>query len=59
MNKLVECPNCLGTGEEFFKGRFPRGCSTCKGEGVVDKSIENAFVKDLHIYNDDEEWLNI
>lgn len=35
MKRLIECPTCVGTGEEFFKGKIVRVCGTCKGEGVI------------------------
>jgi len=54
MNKLVECPNCLGTGEELFKGRFPKKCTTCKSDGMVSEDIANVFISNLKVYDDEE-----
>lgn len=48
--KLVECPNCIGTGSEFWKGKYPRTCRTCQGEGVVDKIISDDFLEN-HLYD--------
>lgn len=55
MNKLVECPNCLGSGEELHKGRFPKTCTTCKGDGVVDKLVSEAYLSTLKYYDDEYE----
>lgn len=55
MNKLVECPNCLGSGEELHKGRFPKTCTTCKGDGVVDKLVSQAYLSTLKYYDDEYE----
>lgn len=46
MSKLVECPNCLGTGEEILKRRA-RACSTCGGVGKVDNDIAEAYESQL------------
>lgn len=54
MNKLVECPNCLGTCEELHKGRFVKTCTTCKGEGMVDEIVSDAYISSLtESFNDD------
>ena len=53
-NKLVECPNCLGVGEELYKGRFPKTCSTCKGNGMVNKDVESVYLSTLKYYDDEE-----
>jgi|TARA_R110000823_G_scaffold301535_1_gene422544 DnaJ-class molecular chaperone len=50
MSKLIECPNCLGTGDEFVKGKYPRKCRTCTGEGVVSSDIASNFI-DEHLYD--------
>jgi DnaJ-class molecular chaperone len=50
MSKLTECPNCLGTGEEFYKGRYPRQCKTCKGQGVVTTDVYHNFLGE-HLYD--------
>lgn len=52
--KLTECPNCLGVGEELHKGRFKKTCQTCKGDGMVDEQIAEAYLSSLKYYNDDE-----
>jgi DnaJ-class molecular chaperone len=54
MNKLVECPNCLGVGEELYNGKFPKTCGTCKGDGMVDKDIAKVYISSLKYYNDEE-----
>tara|TARA_R110002124_G_scaffold281430_1_gene455646 strand:+ start:5329 stop:5493 length:165 start_codon:yes stop_codon:yes gene_type:complete len=53
MPKLVECPNCLGTTEELYKGKYPRTCHTCKGEGMVDEIISDAYINSLNYYNEE------
>ena len=50
MSKLVECPNCIGTGEEFVKGKYPRACYTCGGKGVVTTDIASNFIGE-HLYD--------
>lgn len=44
MNKLVECPNCLGTGEEVIKGTRVVPCSYCKAEGMIDSEIAESLI---------------
>jgi len=49
-NKLVECPKCIGTGDEFWKGKHPRKCRTCLGKGVVDKVVADDFIEN-HLFD--------
>ena len=51
MSKLVECPNCLGTGEEVIKGRYAKPCKYCNGEGMLDSEIAESLI-DEHFYDD-------
>lgn len=46
MNENKEdCPNCLGTGEEFNRRRKKgKSCHICKGEGTVDEIIADAYL---------------
>lgn len=53
-NKLVECPNCLGTCEELYKGRFPKKCTTCKGDGMVNEDVANNYISSLNYYGDED-----
>lgn len=46
MNKLVDCPECLGTGETLFKGRWAKKCKCCNGNEVTEQDIADSF---LHI----------
>lgn len=65
MNKLVECPSCLGTGETVYKGKHFKRCVTCAGNGMVEINIAQKFLNDLthytkideidpHTYDEDE-----
>lgn len=54
MSKLVECPNCLGTGEELYKGKFLKTCKVCNGIGMVDKVISDSFISSLNTYIEDD-----
>ena len=51
MSKLIDCPNCLGTGEALVKGRYMKTCKFCKGDGVVSSEIAEALV-DEHLLDD-------
>lgn len=48
MNKIIDCPNCLGIGE-ISNGKVAKTCKICKGEGKVDPIIESAYIKKLKI----------
>lgn len=50
MSKLVQCPNCFSTGEEFYKGKYPRKCRTCEGQGMVSIYIASNFISE-HLYD--------
>ena len=50
MSKKVECPNCIGTGEEFVKGKYPRLCRTCTGEGTVNEEVAHNYL-DEHLFD--------
>lgn len=50
MSKLVECPNCLGTGEELIKGKYMKKCKYCDGTGKTEELIASAFL-DGHLYD--------
>jgi DnaJ-class molecular chaperone len=50
MNKLIECPNCIGTGDDFVNGKYPRKCRTCKGEGVVHADTVSNYIEE-HLYD--------
>jgi len=50
MSKLVECPNCIGAGEELIKGKFLKQCHTCKGLGMVSQDIERDYLEN-HLYD--------
>jgi len=51
MSKLVECPNCLGTGEEVIKQKYARPCRFCKGIGMLDEEIAESLI-DEKFYED-------
>lgn len=51
MSKLVECPNCLGTGETLKKGKFLKTCPYCSGEGMVPDEISESLI-DERFYED-------
>jgi len=51
MSKLVECPNCLGSGEELIKGKFAKSCRYCKGDGMLDSEIAESLI-DERFYED-------
>lgn len=51
MSKLVECPNCLGTGETLKKGKFLKKCPYCDGEGMVTDEISESLI-DERFYDD-------
>jgi hypothetical protein len=51
MSKLVDCPNCLGIGEEVIKGKYARLCRTCKGQGKVDSDVEHDFLEN-HLFDE-------
>ena len=45
MNRLVECPNCLGTGETVInKNQKLKFCKYCNGNGMVDSEIAESLV---------------
>ena len=44
MSKLVECPNCLGSGEEVIKGKRVKTCKYCKGDGMMDDEIATSLI---------------
>jgi len=44
MSKLVECPNCLGVGEEVIKGKYLKLCRFCKGDGMIDKELSESLI---------------
>ena len=46
MSKLVECPQCLGTGQVVIKGRA-KTCNLCNGEGHVPVALEQSFIDSL------------
>ena len=46
----TECPNCLGTGEEFFKGKWPRTCYICKGKCTVSVEVAQNYL-DEHLFD--------
>ena len=49
MSKKVECPSCIGTGQEVYKGKYPKKCSLCKGEKIVESELAEDFVASLNI----------
>lgn len=49
-NNKLECPNCIGSGEEFVKGKYPKACHLCKGEKVVEQAIAEDFIHN-HLYD--------
>ena len=49
-SKLIECPRCIGTGEEVYNKKKVKQCSTCKGHGMVDEHIAEAFIGEELIY---------
>jgi len=49
-DKKTECPNCLGSGEEFYKGKYPRPCYICKGAGVVNIEVAQNYL-DEHLFD--------
>jgi len=51
MSKLVECPNCLGTGEEVIKGTRVVVCSYCSGNGMMDSELAESLI-DERFYDD-------
>lgn len=51
MSQLVECPNCLGTGEELIKGKYMKPCRFCKGEGMLEDEIAESLI-DERFYED-------
>ena len=51
MSKLVECPNCLGTGEMVIKGTRIKPCSYCKANGMVNAEIAESLI-DERFYED-------
>lgn len=56
MSKLVNCPNCLGSGEEInFEGTKVQKCSTCKGDGFVTPETEQTYLNKLKIRLDEGE----
>lgn len=55
----IECPCCLGTGEEIYKGKFPKSCSLCKGEGNVDSVLAEDYIASINvIYIEEDDFTN-
>lgn len=44
MNELEDCPKCLGTGENLFKGRFNTSCNMCDGGGEINSEIAMSHI---------------
>jgi DnaJ-class molecular chaperone len=44
MSNLVECPNCLGSGEEVYKKNYVKTCKYCKGDGMVNEEISESLL---------------
>ena len=51
----TQCPSCLGTGEMISYNRYPKVCSLCKGEGVVDAILATDFVSSINEIQVDDE----
>lgn len=59
MNNKLECPHCIGVGEEIVvvneKEFYNKICHLCDGEGIVDEDVSNTYISDLiTFYNDDD-----
>ena len=52
MSKLVECPNCLGTGEALVYGKYMKQCKFCKGHGVVDMVTAKGLINEHLLDNE-------
>jgi len=58
MADYVECPHCLGVGEEFSpETNRAHTCKVCDGEGYVTLNQEQTYLKRLNItvYGKDKE----
>lgn len=45
MEEEIECPNCIGSGEEYNK-RYNKAvaCKLCNGDGKVNDIIYSAYI---------------
>lgn len=46
MASKVECPKCVGLGEEF-NGRFMKRCKLCGGDKIVDEEAAEAYLENI------------
>jgi len=56
IDKLVECPNCLGITEVFIrKGRASaiKKCNCCNGKGKVKSEIADAYIHEHLLQNNE------
>lgn len=51
--QYIECPLCLGSKEEYFKGNIVKKCSLCKGKGEVDAILAEDFISSINIIDID------
>lgn len=58
MKRSVDCPKCLGTGEEVFVGKkksfAQKKCNLCDGMGLTDDDLAEDFIESNII---DNEWI--
>ena len=48
MENKIECPNCLGQGEEFNRRtKKPKECKLCEGEGSVEEIVSDAYLHQM------------
>ena len=57
MSKLIECPKCIGLGNEVSvnKKGVPtvKKCTLCNGLSSVDDSIADSYINDLNVWDED------
>ena len=58
MSHTIECPSCLGTGEQFNGGLKFRKCTLCNGKGKVPPALAEDYITSLNIIQiqDDDEF---
>ena len=44
MNEIIECPNCLSTGETLIKGNWMKPCKFCKGLGTLPLDLAHSLI---------------
>lgn len=49
MSKEVECPCCLGTGQEILSGKHLKVCSLCKGKGIVKSALAEDYISNINV----------